>query len=120
MKTAPGLPTAVAKIAIGVVATGLAYVPLVIAALLGSDGSMVGLGWLFGCLGLLSVGELLIGARSLVLWLAPTARGVAGLGPGTVRRRLASGWRAASVGGGTECLTRCSSSGWPCWRCLVW
>ena len=39
MKTAPGLPTAVAKIAIGVAATGLAYVPLVIAALLGSDGS---------------------------------------------------------------------------------
>ena len=76
MKTAPGLPTAVAKIAIGVAATGLAYVPLVIAALLGSDGSLVGLGWLFGCLGLLSVGELLIGALgpSLVLRLAPSAR----------------------------------------------
>ena len=76
MKTAPGLPTAVAKIAIGVAATGLAYVPLVLAALLGSDGSLVGLGWLFGCLGLLSVGELLIGALgpSLVLRLAPSAR----------------------------------------------
>jgi POT family proton-dependent oligopeptide transporter len=76
LKTAPGLPTATAKIAIGVAATGLAYVPLVIAALLGSDGSLVGLGWLFGCLGLLSVGELLIGALgpSLVLRLAPSAR----------------------------------------------
>ena len=76
MKTAPGLPTAAAKIAIGVAATSLAYVPLVIAALLGSSGSLVGLGWLLGCLGLLSVGELLVGALgpSLVLRLAPSAR----------------------------------------------
>ena len=48
LKTTPGLPTAAAKIAIGVAATSLAYVPLVIAALLGSSGSLVGLGWLHG------------------------------------------------------------------------
>ena len=76
LKTAPGLPTAAAKIAIGVTATALAYVPLVVAALLESGGSLVGLGWLLGCLALLSVSELLVGALgpSLVLRLAPSAR----------------------------------------------
>ena len=44
MKTAPGLLTAVAKIAIGGLQPASPYVPLVIAALLGSDGSLVGLG----------------------------------------------------------------------------
>ena len=100
MKTAPGLPTAVAKIAIGVAATGLAYVPLVIAALLGSDGSLVGLGWLFGCLGLLSVGELLIGALgpSLVLRLAPTARRGRWLGAWYGATALGF-WLAGRIGG---------------------
>ncbi len=100
MKTAPGLPTAVAKIAIGVAATGLAYVPLVLAALLGSDGSLVGLGWLFGCLGLLSVGELLIGALgpSLVLRLAPTARRGRWLGAWYGATALGF-WLAGRIGG---------------------
>ena len=100
LKTAPGLPTAVAKIAIGVAATGLAYVPLVLAALLGSDGSLVGLGWLFGCLGLLSVGELLIGALgpSLVLRLAPTARRGRWLGAWYGATALGF-WLAGRIGG---------------------
>jgi POT family proton-dependent oligopeptide transporter len=82
VKTTPGLPTAAAKIAIGVAATGLAYIPLVVAALLGSGGSLVGLGWLLGCLALLSVGELLVGALgpSFVLRLAPPTRGGRWLG----------------------------------------
>ncbi len=73
LKTAPGLPTAAAKIAIGVAGTGLAYIPLVVAALLGSDGSLVGISRLLRCLALLAVGELLFGALgpSLVLRLAP-------------------------------------------------
>jgi POT family proton-dependent oligopeptide transporter len=110
LKTTPGLPTAAAKIAIGVAATGLAYVPLVVAALLGSGGSLVGLGWLLGCLGLLSVGELLVGALgpSFVLRLAPPARGGRWLGAWYGSTALGF-WLAGRIGGcGTECRTRCS------------
>jgi POT family proton-dependent oligopeptide transporter len=123
LKTAPGLPTATAKIAIGVAATGLAYVPLVVAALLGSGGSLVGLGWLLGCLALLSVGELLIGALgpSFVLRLAPPARRGRWLGAWYGATALGF-WLAGRIGGrgGTVCRTRCSSLGWSCWRCLAW
>ena len=100
LKTAPGLPTATAKIAIGVAATGLAYLPLVVAALLGSNGSMVGLGWLVGCLALLSVGELLIGALgpSLVLRLAPSARSGRWLGAWYGATALGF-WLAGQLGG---------------------
>jgi POT family proton-dependent oligopeptide transporter len=100
LKTAPGLPTAAAKIAIGVAATGLAYVPLVMAALRGSEGSLVGLGWLLGCLALLSVGELLVGALgpSLVLRLAPTARRGRWLGAWYGATALGF-WLAGRIGG---------------------
>ena len=100
LKTAPGLPTATAKIAIGVAATGLAYVPLVVAAVRGSEGALVGLGWLFGCLGLLSVGELLIGALgpSFVLRLAPPASGGRWLGAWYGATALGY-WLAGRLGG---------------------
>ena len=100
LKTAPGLPTATAKIAIGVAATGLAYVPLIMAAVRGSEGSLVGLGWLLGCLTLLSVGELLIGALgpSLVLRLAPTARRGRWLGAWYGATALGY-WMAGRLGG---------------------
>ena len=100
LKTTPGLPRAAAKIAIGVAATSLAYVPLVIAALLGSDGSLVGLGWLLGCLGLLSVGELLVGALgpSFVLRLAPPTSGGRWLGAWYGATALGY-WLAGRLGG---------------------
>ena len=100
LKKSPGLPTAAAKIAIGVAATGLAYVPMVIAALLGSDGSIVGLGWLLGCLALLSVGELLVGALgpSFVLRLAPPTRGGRWLGAWYGSTALGY-WMAGRLGG---------------------
>ena len=100
LKTAPGLPTAAAKIAIGVVATGLAYIPLVIAALLGSGGSLVGMGWLLGCLGLLSVGELLVGALgpSFVLRIAPPKNGGRWLGAWYGSTALGF-WLAGRLGG---------------------
>ena len=100
LKTTPGLPTAAAKIAIGVAATSLAYVPLVIAALLGSSGSLVGLGWLLGCLGLLSVGELLVGALgpSFVLRLAPPTSGGRWLGAWYGATALGY-WLAGRLGG---------------------
>ncbi len=100
LKTAPGLATAAAKIAIGVAATGLAYVPLIVAALLGSSGSLVGLGWLVGCLGLLSVGELLVGALgpSFVLRLAPPTRGGRWLGAWYGSTALGY-WMAGRIGG---------------------
>jgi hypothetical protein len=82
LKTTPGLPTAAAKIALGMLATGLAYVPLLVAAVRLPDGSLAGLGWLFVCLSLLSVGELLVGALgpSFVLRIAPSTRGGRWLG----------------------------------------
>ncbi len=100
LKTTPGLPTAAAKIAIGVAATSLAYVPLVIAALLGSSGSLVGLGWLLGCLALLSVGELLVGALgpSFVLRLAPPTSGGRWLGAWYGATALGF-WLAGRLGG---------------------
>jgi hypothetical protein len=115
LKTTPGLPTAAAKIAIGVAATGLAYVPLVVAALLGSGGSLVGLGWLLGCLGLLSVGELLVGALGPVVRAAARAACPWGsLARGLVwldGARLLDG-RSARWPVGSSCLTACSSLGW--------
>ena len=100
LKTAPGLTAATAKIAIGVAATGLAFVPLVVAALLGHEGSPVSMGWLLGCLGLLSVGELLVGALgpSFVLRLAPPKRGGRWLGAWYVAT-AAGFWLAGQLGG---------------------
>jgi len=46
LKATPGLPTAAAKIALGMLATGLGYVPLLVAAERLPDGSLAGLGWL--------------------------------------------------------------------------
>ncbi len=82
LKTTPGLPTAAAKIALGMLATGLAFVPLLVAAVRLPDGSLAGLGWLLVCLSLLSMGELLVGALgpSFVLRLAPATRGGRWLG----------------------------------------
>ncbi len=82
LKTTSGLPTAAAKIALGMLVTGLAFVPLVVASLLGHGGSLVGLGWLLGCLALVSVGELLVGALgpSFVLRIAPPKHGGRWLG----------------------------------------
>ena len=112
LKTAPGLPTATAKIAIGVAATGLAYVPLVVAAVRGSEGALVGLGWLFRMLGLLSVGELLIGALGpSFAAAAPPASGGRWLGAWYGATALGF-WLAGRLGGGgTECRTRCVCSG---------
>ena len=100
LKTAPGLPTAATKIALGMLAAGLAYVPLVVAALLGHEGSPVSMGWLLGCLGLLSVGELLVGALgpSFVLRLAPPKRGGRWLGAWYVAT-AAGFWLAGQLGG---------------------
>ena len=100
LKTAPGLPTAAAKIALGVAGAGLAYIPLVVAALLGSDGSLVGISRLLGCLALLAVGELLVGALgpSLVLRLAPPARGGRWLGAWYGSTALGY-WMAGRIGG---------------------
>jgi POT family proton-dependent oligopeptide transporter len=100
LKTTPGLPTAAAKIALGMLATGLAYAPLVVAALLGHDGSQVSLGWLLGCLALLSVGELLVGALgpSFALRIAPPKRGGRWLGAWYVATALGF-WIAGQVGG---------------------
>ncbi len=100
LKIMPGLPTAAAKIALGMLATGLAYAPLVVAALLGHGGSLVGLGWLLGCLGLLSVGELLVGALgpSFVLRLAPPTRGGRWLGAWYGSTALGY-WVAGRIGG---------------------
>jgi POT family proton-dependent oligopeptide transporter len=100
LKTAPGLPTAAAKIALGMAATGLAFVPLVVAALLGSDCSLVSLGWLLGCLLLLSVGELLVCALgpSFVLRLAPPKSGGRWLGVWYVATAVGY-WLAGQLGG---------------------
>jgi dipeptide/tripeptide permease len=83
-----------------VAATGLAYVPLVMTAVRSSEGSLVGLGWLLGCLALLSVGELLVGALgpSLVLRLAPTARRGRWLGAWYGATALGF-WLAGRIGG---------------------
>ena len=82
LRTTPGLPTILFKIAMGLGATSLAFVPLVLAARLGTGRSLAGLGWLLGCLALLSVAELLIGALgpSFMLRLAPAQRGGRWLG----------------------------------------
>ncbi|MBL9040344.1 MAG: MFS transporter [Myxococcales bacterium] len=100
LKTAPGLPTAAAKIALGMAATGLAFVPLVVAALLGSDCSRVSLGWLLGCLLLLSVGELLVCALgpSFVLRLAPPKSGGRWLGAWYGATAVGY-WMAGRIGG---------------------
>jgi hypothetical protein len=60
----------------------------------------VGLGWLLGCLALLSVGELLIGALgpSFVLRLAPSARGGRWLGAWYGATALGF-WLAGRIGG---------------------
>jgi POT family proton-dependent oligopeptide transporter len=100
LSTSPGLPTAAAKIALGMLATSLAFVPLVVAALLGNDGSQVSLGWLLGCLALLSVGELLVGALgpSFVLRIAPAKRGGRWLGAWYGATALGY-WLAGQLGG---------------------
>ena len=100
MKTTPGLPTAAAKIALGMLATGLAFVPLFVAAGRLPDGSLAGLGWLLACLSLLSVGELLVGALgpSFVLRTAPVTRGGRWLGVWYGATAVGF-WLAGQVGG---------------------
>ncbi len=77
LRTTPGITTVAVKIAIGMAATSLAYVPMTIAAHLSGGLSLVSIGWLIGCLLSLSVGELLVGALgpSFVLRLAPPKSG---------------------------------------------
>ncbi len=98
--TTPGLPTAAAKIALGMLATGLAYIPLLVGAVRLPDGSLAGLGWLLACLSLLSVGELLVGALgpSFVLRLAPATKGGRWLGVWYVATAVGF-WLAGQVGG---------------------
>ena len=120
LKTAPGLLTAAAKITIGVAVTSLAYVPLVVAALLGTGGSLVGQGWLLGCLALLSVGELLVGALgpSFVLRLAPPTSGGRWLGAWYGATALGF-WLAGRIGGLRERVPH--SLFFPGWlRCRCW
>ena len=61
---------------------------------------MAGMGWLLGCLALLAVGELLVGALgpSLVLRLAPPARGGRWLGAWYGSTALGY-WMAGRIGG---------------------
>jgi len=100
LSTSPGLPTAAAKITLGMIATGLAFVPMGVAALIGHGSSLVGLGWLLGCLALLSVGELLVGALgpSFVLRIAPPKRGGRWLGAWYVATAVGY-WLAGQLGG---------------------
>ena len=100
LKTAPGLPTATAKVTLGMAAAGLAFVPMVVAAVTTTGPAMAHLGWLLACLTLLSVGELLVGALgpSLVLRLAPSKSGGRWLGAWYVA--TAGGfWLAGRLGG---------------------
>jgi POT family proton-dependent oligopeptide transporter len=100
LKTAPGLPTTTAKVALGLFTTGLSFVPLALGALVTPSGSKAGPGWLFGSLVLLAVGELLVGAlgASFVLRLAPAKH--SGLWMGAWYGATAMGyWLAGQIGG---------------------
>lgn len=82
LRTTPGLHTILIKIAMGLGATSLAFVPMVLAAHIGTGRTVSGLGWILCCLALLSVAELLIGALgpSFMLRLAPAQTGGRWLG----------------------------------------
>ena len=82
LRIAPGLHTILIKIGMGLGATSLAFVPMVLAAHIESGRTLSGLGWILCCLALLSVAELLIGALgpSFVLRLAPAQTGGRWLG----------------------------------------
>lgn len=75
--TAPDGTAVTTKVGVGMAATGLAYLPMAIAAHSTRGPSLVSLGWLLACLLLLSIGELLVSALgpSLVIRLAPPNKG---------------------------------------------
>ena len=82
LRAAPGLPTILTKVAMGLWATSLAFVPMVLAAQIGTGRTLTSMGWLLCCLALLSVAELLISALgpSFMLRLAPAQTGGRWLG----------------------------------------
>ena len=81
-------------------ATNLAFVLMILAALVAYGHSLTSLGWLLGCLALLSIGELLVGALgpSLVLRLAPPQSGGRWIGAWYVTTAVGF-WLAGQLGG---------------------
>lgn len=106
-RTAKGIDRIFTKITIGMAVTSLAYVPLVLAAQLSGNMSRVSLGWLFACLLMLSLAELLVGALgpSLVLRLAPMQQGGRWIGAWYVATAVGF-WMAGRIGGLWDILPR--------------
>jgi len=100
LRAVPGLGTISTKIAGGMAVTSLAYVPMIIAAQLSGGLHLVGIGWLLGCLLMLSVAELLVGALgpSFVLRLAPTQSGGRWIGAWYAATAIGF-WVAGRIGG---------------------
>ena len=100
LRAAPGLGTISTKIAGGMAVTSLAYVPMIIAALLSGSLSLASIGWLLGCLLMLSVAELLVGALgpSFVLRLAPPQSGGRWIGAWYAATAIGF-WVAGRIGG---------------------
>jgi POT family proton-dependent oligopeptide transporter len=100
LRAAPGLGTISTKIAGGMAVTSLAYVPMIIAAQLSGGLALVSIGWLLGCLLMLSVAELLVGALgpSFVLRLAPPQSGGRWIGAWYAATAVGF-WVAGRIGG---------------------
>jgi len=100
VRTAPGIGSVSTKIAGGMAVTSLAYVPMIIAAQRSGGLHLVGIGWLLGCLLMLSVAELLVGALgpSFVLRLAPPQSGGRWIGAWYAATAVGF-WVAGRIGG---------------------
>ena len=100
LRAAPGLGTISTKIAGGMAVTSLAYVPMIIAAQLSGSLSLASIGWLLGCLLMLSIAELLVGALgpSFVLRLAPPQSGGRWIGAWYAATAIGF-WVAGRIGG---------------------
>ena len=100
VRTAPGIGSVSTKIAGGMAVTSLAYVPMIIAAQRSGGLHLVGIGWLLGCLLMLSIAELLVGALgpSFVLRLAPPQSGGRWIGAWYAATAVGF-WVAGRIGG---------------------
>ena len=100
LRAAPGLGSMFNKIAGGMAVTSLAYVPMIIAAQRSGSMKLVSIGWLLGCLLMLSVAELLVGALgpSFVLRLAPPQSGGRWIGAWYAATAVGF-WVAGRIGG---------------------
>ncbi len=100
VRTAPGIGSVSTKIAGGMAVTSLAYVPMIIAAQRSGSLSLASIGWLLGCLLMLSVAELLVGALgpSFVLRLAPPQSGGRWIGAWYAATAIGF-WVAGRIGG---------------------